>query len=206
MGRPFLIPSASCDMLRLMPRPSTRLSTSRTLILIPFICLHLWSCSPSAAPTPFIPPTGQAPLIEPTLIINPTPTTDRVRVLPLLPTTVPTVDRSNCVNDLSFVEDLTIPDNSFVPFGAVIDKQWQVENSGTCNWDSGYRLRYTGGAQLGAQEELALFPAKSGTQVTIQITFTAPFEEGAYVSAWQAFDPNGLAFGDPIYMRILVSP
>lgn len=193
-------------MLRYMHRPSTRLETSRLLILIPFICLHLWSCSPAPAPTPFIPPTGQAPLIEPTLIIIPTPTTDMVRVLPLLPTTAPTVDRSNCVNDLSFIEDLTIPDNSFVPFGAVIDKQWLIENSGTCNWDSAYRLRYTGGALLGAQEEIALFPAKSGAQAVIQITFTAPFEEGVYVSAWQAFDPNGLAFGDAIYMRILVSP
>jgi hypothetical protein len=183
-----------------------RFSPRRIFLIIPFVIFHLWSCSPLATPTPFIPPTGQVPLIEPTLIINPTPTSDMVRVLPLLPTTLPTVDRSNCVNDLSFVEDITIPDNSFVPFGAVIDKQWRIENSGTCNWDSGYRLRYTGGAQLGAQEEIALFPAKSGTQAVIQITFTAPFEEGIYESAWQAFDPNGLAFGDAIYMRILVSP
>lgn len=189
-----------------MPRPSTRLRTSRTLLLVPCLCLYLWACAPASTPTPFIPPTGQAPLIEPTLIIIPTPTTDQVRVLPLLPTSVPTADRSACVNDLSFIEDLTIPDNSYIPFGGTIDKQWRVENSGTCNWDSEYRLRYTGGALLGAQEEVALFPARSGTQVTIQITFTAPFEEGVYVSAWQAFDPNGLAFGDAIYMRILVSP
>ena len=182
-----------------------RFSHCRKLLLLIGIFLAS-ACSPLATATPFIPPTGQAPLIQPTLIINPSPTTDQVRVLPLLPTSVPTVDRSNCVNDLSFVEDLTIPDNSFIPFGASIDKQWLIENSGTCNWDSAYRLRYTGGALLGAKEEIALFPAKSGTQVTIQITFTAPFEEGIYESAWQAFDPNGLAFGDAIYMRILVSP
>jgi len=184
-------------MLRFMLR--------RQLFLTLFFCGYLWSCSPIPTSTPFIPPTSQAPLFEPTLIIIPTPTTDQVRIIPL-PTIIPTIDQSNCVNNLSFIEDLTIPDNSFIPFGTTIDKQWLVENNGTCSWNSGYRLRHIGGAALGASEEIALFPAKSGTQATIQITFTAPFDEGVYESAWQAFDPNGIAFGDPIYMRILVSP
>ena len=192
-GSPFFI----CDMLRLMPR--------RNLFPLLLALIFASACSPIPTSTPFLPPTSQAPLIEPTLIIIPTQTTDQVRIIPL-PTIIPTIDQSNCVNNLSFIEDLTIPDNSFVPFGSSIDKQWLVENNGTCNWSSAYRLRHTGGAVLGAPEEIALFPAKSGTQVTIQITFTAPFNEGVYESAWQAFDPNGLAFGDPIYMRILVSP
>ena len=164
------------------------------------------ACSPAPTPTPFIPPTGQAPLIEPNLIIIPTPSIPaQVQVIPL-PTIIPTIDQSNCVSNLTFLEDITIPDNSFVPFGSSVDKQWLVENSGTCDWTSEYRLRHTGGAVLGAPEEVALFPARSGTQVTLQITFTAPFDEGLYESAWQAFDPNGLAFGDPVYIRILVSP
>ena len=182
-----------------------RYNLNASLLLFLLALISVSACSPISTPTPFIPPTGQAPLIEPDLIINPTPTTNQVLVVPL-PTIIPTIDQSNCVNNLTFIEDITIPDNSFVPFGSPVDKQWLVENSGTCNWTSGYRLRHTGGAVLGAPEEVALFPAKSGTQVTIQITFTAPFDEGVYESAWQAFDPNGLAFGDPIYMRILVSP
>jgi len=191
-------------MLRLMPRLYSSIKLRAGLIL--FICIYLWSCSPAPTPTPFIPPTGQAPLIEPNLIIIPTPSIPaQVQVIPL-PTIIPTIDQSNCVSNLTFLEDITIPDNSFVPFGSPIDKQWLVENSGTCNWTSEYRLRHTGGAVLGALEEVALFPARSGTQVTLQITFTAPFDEGLYESAWQAFDPNGLAFGDPVYIRILVSP
>jgi hypothetical protein len=187
-----------------MPRLYSSIKLRAGLIL--FICIYLWSCSPAPTPTPFIPPTGQAPLIEPNLIIIPTPSIPaQVQVIPL-PTIIPTIDQSNCVSNLTFLEDITIPDNSFVPFGSPIDKQWLVENSGTCNWTSEYRLRHTGGAVLGALEEVALFPARSGTQVTLQITFTAPFDEGLYESAWQAFDPNGLAFGDPVYIRILVSP
>ncbi|HEY5730727.1 MAG TPA: NBR1-Ig-like domain-containing protein [Anaerolineales bacterium] len=184
---------------------TSRFPLHRKLPIIVLILIFASACSPLPIPTPFIPPTSQAPLIEPTLIIIPTSTTDQVRVIPL-PIIIPTIDQSNCVSNLTFLEDLTIPDSSFIPFGAPIDKQWLVENSGTCNWNSEYRLRHTGGAVLGAPEEVAMFPARSGTQITIQIIFTAPFEEGIYESAWQAIDPNGLAFGDPIYMRILVSP
>lgn len=181
----------------------TRILPRRYLIL--FICVFLWSCSPASTPTPFTPPTAQAPLIEPAFIITPTQPSSQVQVF-TLPTIVPTVNPATCVNNLTFVEDITIPDNSFAAFGAVIDKQWRVENSGTCNWTSEYRLRHTGGASLGAPEEIALYPARSGTQPILQINFTAPFEDGVYESAWQAFDPNGLAFGDLIYIRILVSP
>jgi len=183
----------------------TRASLSRNLFAILLALTLASACSPAPSPKPFFPPTSQAPFIEPTLIINPTQVTVQVQVIPL-PTIVPTIDQSNCVNNLSFIEDLTIPDNSFIPFGSTIDKQWLVENNGTCNWNSDYRLRHIGGAVMGASEEIALFPAKSGIQATIQIDFIAPFEEGVYESAWQAFDPNDNPFGDPIYIKILVTP
>lgn len=179
----------------------------RASLLLPLLAfLYASACSPLPSPTPFIPPTNPAPLISPTLIIRPTPTEPPpLQVIPL-PTIIPTADQSNCTNNLTFLADLTIPDNSFIPFGAVIDKQWQVENSGTCNWTADYRLRHVGGAALGAPEEIALYPAKAGAQAIIQINFTAPFTEGIYESAWQAFDPAGQPFGDLIYIRILVSP
>lgn len=177
----------------------------RTLFLILFALSFAPACSPPSTPIPFIPPTSPAPLIEPAYLIIPTPTTDKVQII-ALPTVIPTVDPSTCINDLTFLEDLTIQDNSYIPFGKAIDKQWLVENSGTCHWNSDYRLLHIGGGVLGASEEHALFPARAGTQAVLQITFTAPFVEGIYESAWQAFDPNGLPFGDPIYMRIVATP
>jgi len=142
-------------------------------------------------------------LIEPTLIIHPT---QEVTVAPptSLPTSSPTVSPTECSNNLTFVEDVTIPDNMFATFGLALDKQWLVQNSGTCNWNASYRLKHIGGAELGAPGEVALYPARAGTQATIQIWFTAPFTEGAYESAWQAMDPNGTPFGDLIYIRITV--
>lgn len=161
------------------------------------------ACAPPSKATPFRPPTSQAPFIEPTLIISPTRAVVVVQSSPL-PTILPTVDSASCTNDLAFIEDLTIPDNSTVALGAPIDKQWLVANSGTCNWTVAYRLKHIGGAVLGAPEEIALYPARAGAQARIQILFSAPFSEGIYESAWQAHGPDGTAFGDPIYIRILV--
>jgi len=161
------------------------------------------ACSPLATETPFRPPTAPAPLIEPTFIIRPTQEIVVLESTPL-PTVFPTTDPAQCSNGLTFLEDLTIPDNMFATFGLALDKQWLVENSGTCHWNSGYRLRNIGGAALGAPEEIALYPARAGTRATLRIVFTAPFAEGVYESAWQAMDANGNPFGDPIYIRVAV--
>jgi hypothetical protein len=176
----------------------------RGIFAVLLILVLLSACSPAPTPTPFRAPTMQAPLIEPTLIIQPTKEVIVIQSTPL-PTIIPTSNPKNCVNDLSFVSDVTVPDNSFATYGSNIDKRWLVQNTGTCNWNSSYRLKHLGGANLGAPEEEMLYPARAGTQATLEILFTAPFTDGVYESAWQAYDPNGNAFGQPIYVRVTVA-
>jgi len=90
--------------------------------------------------------------------------------------------------------------------GASIDKQWLVQNNGTCNWDARYRLQFAGGLEMGAAAEQALYPARAGNQATIRIDFIAPSEPGTYSTAWQAINPDGEPFGDPVFMEIVVEP
>jgi hypothetical protein len=194
-GRPFLFMIFRLRQTRSLP--------TRGLLAVILILIFVSACSPAPTSTPFRPPTAEAPLIEPTLIIHPTQEIVLVQSTPQ-PTIFPTVNPVDCTNNLTFVQDLTIPDNTATTFGLTLDKQWLIQNSGTCNWNSDYRLKNIGGAALGAPAEIALYPARAGTQATIQLLFTAPFTEGVYESAWQAFDPNGTAFGDPIYVRIVV--
>jgi hypothetical protein len=102
------------------------------------------------------------------------------------------------------MNDLTIPDGTIVLAGAPIDKQWLTQNTGTCNWDSSYRLKWIGGDPLGAVQEQTLYPARAGTQVTLRILFTAPSSAGTHESSWQAMSPDGNLFGDLIYITIVV--
>jgi len=138
----------------------------------------------------FLPPTS-APLRN-----EPSQTPEQFQPTPTLP----------CVDSLTFISDLTIPDGSIIQAGASIDKRWEVENSGTCNWESGYFLRLIAGDELGAGSQLALTPARSGTRTVIRILFQAPAEPGNYRSAWQAHNPQGQPFGDPIFIDIVVEP
>src|SRR5512135_537297 len=119
MGRPFFITM------------NTHSSFSRWLFAVPLILLFSSACSPASTPTPFRPPTAQAPLIEPTFIIH--PTQEKVIIQPTpLPTIIPTIDPKVCSKNLTFVQDLTVPDNTVTTFGLTLDKQWLVQNSGTC--------------------------------------------------------------------------
>jgi hypothetical protein len=86
-----------------------------------------------------------------------------------------------------------------------VEKQWRVENNGSCNWDARYHVKLMDGfPPMGATGEQALYPARAGTQATLTIKFTAPLEAGIYRTAWQAYNPDGTAFGDAVYMQIVV--
>ncbi len=155
-------------------------------------CTHPYRSDPSVVEVPaFIAPASQPPSSSINL--------DQTEAI------ADSANSPDCVNNLKYIDDLTIPDGTFVEQDAIIEKQWEVENSGTCNWSSSYTLQHIGGQPLGAKTQQALFPAKKGARAVITVTFFAPAEIGTYHTAWQAFDPEGTAFGDPIYMDIVVT-
>ena len=158
------------------------------------------ACAPTPTPTPFIPP--KAPTPTQPLIQGNTPVIPTLTPQPI-PTSSPT-PTPPCADSLAFVEDLTIPDGTIVSPGASVEKGWLVQNNGSCNWDSRYRLKFAGGSDIGAATEQALYPARAGNQAAIRINFIAPSEPGTYSTAWQAFDPFGEPFGDPVFMEIIV--
>lgn len=142
----------------------------------------------------FIPPTLNIPTLSPTAPVL-------IQEEELRPTPTP-----SCDDNLTFLNDITIPDGTAVNPDKILDKRWQVQNTGTCNWDDRYRLRLIAGLDLGAVPEQALFPARGGTLLVIRMLFTSPGEPGSYRSAWQAHSPAGEPFGDPFFIDIVVRP
>ncbi len=159
-----------------------------------FMLLFLFSScqSGTATTTPqaalFIPPTSN-PVLE--QISRPAQTP--------LPTR-----QANCLNQLEFLDDLTIPDGTeFLP-GEKITKHWLISNTGSCNWNSAYSLQLISGLALGAEKVQGLYPARKSTKAILEIIFSAPDNPGRYNSWWQAYDPDGNRFGDPFYIEISV--
>lgn len=110
----------------------------------------------------------------------------------------------NCNDNLRFITDRTIPDGTVVAPNSSLDKQWEVENTGTCNWDERYHLRLVGGPDMSAQTIQALFPARAGSRAVLRIQMTAPAKSGSYQGAWRAYNASDKAFGDVVYIDIVV--
>jgi hypothetical protein len=179
-----------------------------TLLSIVLLCGFAGGCAPARRATPssnnpeevYRPPTviAETPLVV-AILPSPTPTGIDLRKT-ARPTATP-----DCNDDLRFLEDLTIPDGAQIAPGEIVDKRWTVENAGSCNWDRRYRLRMVEGTILEQPVEQALYPARSGTRAIIQVLFTAEKDPGSYHKAWQAFNPEGEAFGDVIYVEYVIS-
>ena len=103
-----------------------------------------------------------------------------------------------------FIEDVTIPDQSIVPSGAIFSKIWKLCNSGSKTWPQGTTLVYVGGwlnnnlnglntvvplAEMGQVVEIALHDLK------------APEESGHYMSFWRLSLPDGTRFGDRLWIE-----
>jgi hypothetical protein len=109
-----------------------------------------------------------------------------------------------CLDNLTWIGDITIPDGTEVGPNSTLDKRWEIKNSGNCNWDERYRLRLIAGPAMNAPQEQALYPARAGTNAVLQIVLQAPADPGKYRSAWQSYNPDGQPFGDPIFIEIVI--
>lgn len=186
--------------IRRLPWVSYAISPVLFIILFAFLLIACGSRGYASTPVPYRPPTLESaatplPTFPPeSFIENPPVETPALTVAP------------DCSNGLLFIEDLTIPDGTLTAPGTKLDKRWRVQNTGTCNWDERYRMKEIAGPELGAVPEQRLYPARSGSEATIRIQFTAPAEAGTYRSAWQAYDPEDRPFGDPFFIQVVVQP
>ena len=185
------------------------MDTRRWLPFFVSICIFLMLTACGGAGEPAATSQLVAPAETSTLsvVIEPSPTLMDVFVPATLPPTdtpIPTITPiPPCTNLLTFVSDVTIPDNTVVAAGSTVDKQWRVKNAGTCDWDARYRLRAILGTDLGIGEQ-SLYPARAGTDAVLRIVFTAPPVAGYYSSTWQAVAPDGSLFGDIVTVTIIV--
>ena len=103
------------------------------------------------------------------------------------------------------------PDGALLKPGENFWKTWSLENTGTCTWDSTYKLVYQNGDLLGG---LVSYPLPElvapGETKNISIYLKAPEAEGAVTGYWSIQTPWNTFFGvgatsDPFYVQVVVS-
>ena len=111
-----------------------------------------------------------------------------------------------------FVDDVTIPDNTVMTPGQVFRKTWRIQNAGSCAWNTGYQLVFTGGDAMGTNYAVNLPGAVApGATVDLSVDLTAPSTYGTFQSNWNLRSPSGNVFGtsnsenNSIWVKIIVA-
>lgn len=105
---------------------------------------------------------------------------------------------------LAFVSDVTIPDNTKLTPGEKFTKTWRVRNSGSCSWESGFTLRFTGGQAMGGSSVVLEDAVEPGKETNLSVDMTAPAGSGSYRGNWRMTNKSGAYFGDEVYVLITV--
>ena len=183
-----------------MPEEPASIRRKSLISFVITLAVFMAGCA-NIPPSRSVPLEQQPPLFKaPTRGVElPTPQPTEINAT-LEPTQI-----ANCTNELEYLADLSIPDGTQLNPGTLIEKEWKVKNSGTCNWNNSYTLRLISGSPLGIEATQALIPARSGSEAIIHLEFIAPSEPGKYNAAWQAYGPDGFPFGEWLSIEIAVT-
>jgi ABC-type amino acid transport substrate-binding protein len=130
------------------------------------------------------------------------------QVLPT-PTPAPTSTpgpQPPCTDGLALVKHLT--QESDMKPGQAFTKGWQVQNTGTCTWDSSYRLVFVDGAKMGGEPVAVAREVAPGETYDVQLNLVAPLQAGSYQGVWQMQNGQGQGFGErlKVDIKVLAAP
>ncbi len=116
-----------------------------------------------------------------------------------------------CQDQAAFYSDVTVPDDTSFRQGVNFVKTWQIKNTGTCTWGSGYSLVFAGGDNMNGPQSVSLPTVNPGDIFNISVNLTSPANGGVYLGDWEFQRPDGTRFGvnsngvDMIWVKISVS-
>ncbi|MDY0125583.1 MAG: NBR1-Ig-like domain-containing protein [Anaerolineaceae bacterium] len=134
---------------------------------------------------------------QPTVVVTVPPSTAvPPTAVPPTATPIPPTPTPRPCLQITYISDLSIPDGTKLNAGTAFTKIWRLQNSGSCNWDSGFDIVFTKGNQLGANAVYDIpYAVPSGQYVDISINMVAPSVNGKYSSEWMLKSSNGVVFG-----------
>ena len=165
------------------------------------VVAQLTATAPVVVNTPTPNPTAinQIPTDVPTVTVTQipaTPTQPAPTAIPATPTRIPPTATPIPCYQVTFVQDITIPDGTKIVAGNSFTKTWRIRNSGSCTWDTRFDIAFVDGTQMSSTKVWDLAKeVKPGETVDISIDLTAPTTVGSYQAYFQMVNPNGGRFG-----------
>ncbi|MBQ6502750.1 MAG: transporter substrate-binding domain-containing protein [Flexilinea sp.] len=114
-------------------------------------------------------------------------------------------NQPGCRNGMMFVSDVSIPDRTVLLPNMSATKTWNIQNTGTCTWDSTYSFNYVKGSVFGPTSVKITKLVAPGEKYEVSVPFTTPASNGEYTAWWQMRGTEGNNFGQTIWYDFLVN-
>lgn len=101
---------------------------------------------------------------------------------------------------MKFVQHVSYVEGEKVKPGQVMEKIWKLKNIGNDEWPTGCKVDYVKGDLQGVGYEIG--PVKSGDSIDVIASINIPPTEGRYTGVWRLFTPDGVSFGDKLYIVV----
>lgn len=115
----------------------------------------------------------------------------------------PASQASGC-NNLGLINDIAVTNGTALQPGQEFTKEWQVANTGSCEWTLAYRLVFVSGEQMEGESVRPNNPIPAGKWTKFSVRLTAPNREGTYSGYWKLSDGAGKQFGASLPVTITV--
>lgn len=200
------------------------LAVAAILVILGMAAIFAWGTSNKAAPTATFSVNDIYTAAAQTFTaqqatqraLNP-PTTSPFPTFPLAsPTAAPQVPFPTSVNSSpvatvqncdssTFVSDVTIPDGTVMTPGQTFVKTWLVQNSGTCTWDTSYKIGFGFGEAMSGAATALTKTVAPGEQVEVSVNLTTPAKSGDLTGTWRMMNKQGAFFGTNLTVVIKVA-
>ncbi len=160
------------------------------------------------SPTATLAPTPTLPVVPTVALTAPAAGTTPAAAITAPAAGTPAATQPVTSQDNSaWVADVTVPDGTKFYLNESFTKVWKVKNTGTTTWDSSYSLVNIDDNTWGAKSVIPLTVSVTpGQEVELKIAFRSPKAFGEHFSRWFLMNPNGLLFGQELYVYIDVDP
>jgi len=152
----------------------------------------------------------QTALANPTETPTPTNTATPlvINTLPVLSTVsspVTTNQQGGACNDMTYVSDVNIPDDTAMKPGEKFTKTWQIKNTGSCAWAAGFKFAFVSGEAMSGVTYTFPAAVAPDSVTNVSIEMVAPTDKtGTLKSVWRMATEGGQPFGNEVYVQIVI--
>ncbi|CAG0973017.1 hypothetical protein ANAEL_01286 [Anaerolineales bacterium] len=163
-----------------------------------FLILSACSPQPTLSSAPTVAPSSTALVVTSTVAPSVAGETLVAQPTPTVGTPIVCVDSAESVewlrDDVPY-DFVNLKSNKPVPPNGYFTMTFTLKNSGTCTWDSSYKIVFESGYRMAQLEKYPVIAegetVPPGESITIHITMVAPPKTGGHQGIWQLISGNG---------------